>query len=157
VNADCRLSWRVGPPNERDPLRRDIRHVTVLPAVLLGVPEATQLRHHNFAQPAVCSVVASRLVPDHVIGTGGNSSGMGKTCNPNRSSMSGPMLAANTPTRSVPATTVGISRSSLTCTGAHSELKKLSDRHGRVFGLTSMVKRHELGLQQILDGDIHID
>ena len=69
---------------ERDPrLRRDTRHVTVLPAVLLGVPETTQLRHHNFAQPA----------------------GMGKTCRPNRSSMSEPMLAANTPTRSVPATT----------------------------------------------------
>ena len=29
-------------------LRWDIRHVTVLAAMLLGVPEATQLRHHNF-------------------------------------------------------------------------------------------------------------
>ena len=34
--------------------------------------------------------------------------------------MSKPMLAANTPTRSVPATTAGISRSSLTCTGSRS-------------------------------------
>ena len=47
-------------------LRRDTRHVTVLAAVLRGVPEATQLRHHDFAQPAAAGVVASRLVPDHV-------------------------------------------------------------------------------------------
>ena len=47
-------------------LRWDIRHVTVLAAMLLGVPEATQLRHHHFTQPAVCGVVAPRLMPDHV-------------------------------------------------------------------------------------------
>ena len=35
-------------------------------AVLLRVFEATQLRRHHFAQPAVCGVVASRLMPDHV-------------------------------------------------------------------------------------------
>ena len=57
----------LGRLRQRGPrLRRDTRHVTVLPAVLLGIPEATQLRHHNFAQPAVCGVVASRLMPDHV-------------------------------------------------------------------------------------------
>ena len=36
------------------------------------------------------------------IGTGGSSSGMGKTCNPSRSTMSEPMLAANTPTKDLP-------------------------------------------------------
>ena len=69
------------------------------------------------------------------------------------------MLAANTPTRSVPATTAGISRK-LTRRMPGSRIPSLRnspDRHGRVFGLASMMQRHELGLQQILDGDIHIN
>ena len=82
----------------------------------------------------------------------------GKTCSPSRCSMSGPMLAANTPTKSVLATSVGISRSSLTCTASRiPSLKKLSDGHGRMFDLASMMNGHELRLPQILDGDTHID
>ena len=42
--------------------------------------------------------------------------GCGNTCSPSRFSMSGPMLAGNMPNKSVLATTVGISRSSLTRT-----------------------------------------
>jgi len=54
-----------GAPANYRRLRWDIRHVTVLQPVL-GVPEATQLGHYHFAQPAVCGAVASRIMPDRV-------------------------------------------------------------------------------------------
>ena len=77
---------------------------------------------------------------------------MGKTCSPSRSSMSGPMLAANTPTKSVLATTVGISRSSLTCTVSRTPSLKnsLKGHRQRVRFRVDDVDVNELRLQQIL-------
>ena len=51
-------------------------------------------------------------------------------CSPSRFSISGAMLCANTPSKSVPATTVGISRSSLTRTASGSSSLAPACAHG---------------------------